>query len=143
MIKKIDCILLVDDDEIVNYLNNLKIKKAEIATVTWTATNGKKAIEFLTNTGEFESNMNSHVRPLLIVLDINMPVMDGWEFMEAYKKLDLIEKDKIIIVMHTTSSNAADQLRAESIPEIAEFTKKPLTQVMIDTIVQKHFPQLL
>jgi CheY-like chemotaxis protein len=50
-------------------------------------------------------------------------LMDGWEFMEEYQKRDVSEKDKIIIVMHTTSTNPADQLRAESIPEISSFTK--------------------
>ncbi|SDZ98302.1 CheY chemotaxis protein or a CheY-like REC (receiver) domain [Flavobacterium gillisiae] len=108
-----------------------------------TVLNGQKALEFLTSTGQFVTNVNSPIRPLLILLDINMPVMDGWEFIEEYQKADVSEKDKIIIVMHTTSTNPADQLRAESISEISSFTKKPLTQALIDTITRNHFSELL
>jgi hypothetical protein len=57
--------------------------------------------------------------------------------MEEYQKTDVSEKDKIIIVMHTTSTNPADQLRAESIPEISSFTK-PLTQELLNTIMNNH-----
>tara|TARA_R110002124_G_scaffold933_1_gene4817 strand:- start:11668 stop:12099 length:432 start_codon:yes stop_codon:yes gene_type:complete len=143
MKEKIGCILLVDDDEMVNCLNTIRISKAGIADEIETVLNGQKALEFLTSTGQFVTNVNSTTRPLLIVLDINMPVMDGWEFIEEYQKTDVSEKDKIIIVMHTTSTNPADQLRAESIPEISSFTKKPLTQELLNTIMNNHFPELL
>jgi CheY-like chemotaxis protein len=143
MKEKIGCILLVDDDEMVNCLNTIRISKAGIAEEIETVLNGQKALEFLTSTGQFVTNANSTTRPLLIVLDINMPVMDGWEFMEEYQKTDVSEKDKIIIVMHTTSTNPADQLRAESIPEISSFTKKPLTQELLNTIMNNHFSELL
>jgi len=143
MKEKIGCILLVDDDEMVNCLNTIRINKAGIADKIETVLNGQKALEFLTSTGQFVTNVNSPIRPLLILLDINMPVMDGWEFIEEYQKADVSEKDKIIIVMHTTSTNPADQLRAESISEISSFTKKPLTQALIDTITRNHFSELL
>jgi CheY-like chemotaxis protein len=143
MKEKIGCILLVDDDEMVNCLNTIRISKAGIAEEIETVLNGQKALEFLTSTGQFVTNDNSTTRPLLIILDINMPVMDGWEFIEEYQKTDVSEKDKIIIVMHTTSTNPADQLRAESIPEISSFTKKPLTQELLNTIMNNHFPELL
>ncbi|WP_339918666.1 response regulator [uncultured Flavobacterium sp.] len=143
MKEKIGCILLVDDDEMVNCLNTIRISKAGIADEIEPVLNGQKALEFLTSTGQFVTNVNSTTRPLLIVLDINMPVMDGWEFIEEYQKTDVSEKDKIIIVMHTTSTNPADQLRAESIPEISSFTKKPLTQELLNTIMNNHFPELL
>jgi len=143
MKEKIGCILLVDDDEMVNCLNTIRINKAGIADEIETVLNGQKALEFLTSTGQFVTNVNSPIRPLLILLDINMPVMDGWEFIEEYQKADVSEKDKIIIVMHTTSTNPADQLRAESISEISSFTKKPLTQALIDTITRNHFSELL
>ncbi len=143
MKKKLDSILLIDDDEMVNYLNKFVIKHANLTEKIVTSLNGKEALEFLSNTEKLESNGDTKVHPLLIFLDINMPVMDGWEFMEAYQKMDLSQKDKIIIVMLTTSANPDDRSRAKIFPEINEFRNKPLSKEILEDIMQKYFAEYL
>lgn len=77
--------------------------------------------------------------PDLIFLDINMPRMNGWEFLDRYRNLDPNHKAKVIIIMLTTSLNPADVFRSSHIPEISEFETKPLTQKKLETILTTFF----
>lgn len=137
--KTLNCILLIDDDDATNFIHQVIIKKAKIAEQVITTFNGKQALEYLTNNGRYANTENT--LPSLIFLDINMPVMDGWEFIRAYQGLPENIKNQIIIVMLTTSYDPDDQERALKIPELAEFEKKPLTFEMMDRITQKHFSE--
>lgn len=139
MNKKLNCVLLVDDDDATNYINNIVIKKSNITDTIVTKLNGKEALEFICNEGKFFENGNEFPKPDLIFLDVNMPIMDGWEFIEAYEKLDAEKKGKIIIVMLTTSLNPDDQTKANKLKSISDFKHKPLTPDIIDDIMNKHF----
>ncbi len=86
-LKGLNCILLVDDDDVSNYLNKLLIEKSGIDVDVEVALNGLTALEYLTSTGQFNGNA-VFPRPELILLDINMPRMNGWEFLDEYEKLD-------------------------------------------------------
>jgi CheY-like chemotaxis protein len=134
MKEKIDTVLLVDDDAGTNFLNRMVLEDAEVAKQIQTVLNGKEAIQFLANVEKEELS-----DPMLILLDINMPVMDGWEFLNAYRELNGKPKRDIIIVMLTTSLNPADKERAESISEIAGFKTKPLSREMLHEILTTYF----
>ncbi|MGW8121850.1 response regulator [Roseivirga echinicomitans] len=138
MKKKLDCILLIDDDDATNFIHQIIIKKANVAERVISTLNGKQALQFLTNSGKYQGHKNPI--PALIFLDINMPVMDGWEFIEAYKELPENLRNEIVIVMITTSYDPDDKERALQITELNEFKKKPLTFEMLDRLIQKHFP---
>lgn len=141
--KKLNCVLLVDDDDGTNFINRRIVQRAGIAEHIESVLNGKEAIEYLTNTGKYLKDDNKFPQPELIFLDINMPVMDGWEFLEAYHKLNDNQKSKIIIVMLTTSFNPDDRLRAEKNEDISGFQHKPLTLDMLSDIMKEHFPENL
>ncbi len=135
MKEKINTVLLVDDDAGTNFLNRMVLEDAEVAEQIETVLNGKEAIQFL----EKKDVEPKPYNPMLILLDINMPVMDGWEFLRAYQGLNEKPKNDIIIVMLTTSLNPADKVRAESISEIAGFKTKPLSREMLDEILTAYF----
>jgi CheY-like chemotaxis protein len=139
MKKKLDCVLLIDDDDTTNFINRLIINKAGVTNHIETALNGKAAIEYLTGKWAAEKSEREQPQAILILLDINMPVMDGWEFLQAYRSLDTDHKGEIIIVILTTSSNPDDRKRAEKIPEVAGFQYKSLKPDMLDEIIKKHF----
>lgn len=143
MKKKLNCVLLVDDNESDNFIHKRVIQKAGIANQIEVALNGKEALEFLTAKSASGNPASSYTQPELIFLDINMPVMDGWEFLHEYQKLDVSQKGKIVFIMLTTSLNPADKIKAEKMLKNGCFQYKPLTLEMIDEIIQKHFPEYL
>ncbi len=143
MKKKLNCVLLIDDDLGTNFINQMLIKKADITDNIQTVLNGKEAIDFITNKGKYEKAGNVFPKPMLTLLDINMPVMDGWEFLEIYKNLEIHQKGEIIIVMLTTSLNPDDKRRAENFSDVSGFKNKPLTLEIIKDIMEKHFPDYL
>lgn len=133
--KKLETVLLVDDDEGTNFLNERIIKLSDYVNTIVKAYNGIQALEFL------KLKINSkHPQPEFILLDINMPAMNGWEFMEAYSQLDETQKAQIIIVMLSTSLNPDDEKRAREIKEINDFRSKPLTMKLFTELVQEFFP---
>jgi CheY-like chemotaxis protein len=139
MKNKLNCVLLVDDDDATNFMSRLVIDRAGITDHVEIALNGRDAMEYLTKTVIPVKTEHTTRPSMLILLDINMPIMDGWEFLQAYKALDTKPKDEIIIVMITTSSNLEDEKRAAEIPEVAGFAHKPLRLAMVEDILKKHF----
>ena len=131
---KLNCILLIDDDEPTNFLNELVIKQVDCAEKTVAVQSGQAALDFLK-----ERINGGYPQPTLIFLDINMPVMNGWEFLDEYQKLDSDQKAKVLIVMLTTSLNPDDKDKAENIDTINYFVNKPLNVEIVNEILDKHF----
>jgi CheY-like chemotaxis protein len=143
MKKTLNCVLLVDDDECDNFFHRRVIAKAGICNHIEIAINGKEALDFLTNKGRNTQSENSFFQPELIFLDLNMPVMDGWKFLEEYQKHDNIDKKNTVIIILSTSINPADKLKAEQLVGNGRFEYKPLTLEMINRILKEHFPDCL
>ncbi len=134
MSKKLNLILLIDDDESTNFLHKIIIEQYGCAQKIETARSSMAALEFLKKRID-----SSYPHPDLIFLDINMPMMDGWEFLEEYKKLQNDQKCRVVIMMLTTSLNPADKQKAEEFKEIDGFRNKPLTEEMLDEIMVDSF----
>ena len=140
MNKKLNCILLIDDDEPTNFLNRMTVEQTGCACNVIVAQSGQAALEFLkghSKSGEPVDNLH----PDLIFLDINMPAMDGWEFLEKYKLLPEEKKKSIILIMLTTSLNPDDEKRTKEIPEVAGFENKPLKEPQLQRLLKKYFPE--
>jgi CheY-like chemotaxis protein len=137
MKRKLNCVLLIDDDEPTNYLNELIIQEADVAESIVSVQSAKQGLELL----QRQDNA-SHLNPDLIFLDINMPAMNGWEFIDHYKRMSLIHNRKVIVML-TASINQDDQIRAMSISEISDFMNKPLSQILLEELIKKHFPTLI
>jgi CheY-like chemotaxis protein len=127
--KKLNSILLVEDDEATNFINQMVIKKLDCANHVQVAWNGSDALDYLKQSSQ---------SPELILLDINMPGLNGWEFLEEYSKLKEEEKANIIVVMLTTSLNPDDKKRADNNPAIAGFRSKPLTPALMQEILSQY-----
>ena len=136
MKQKLNCILLIDDDEPTNFLNRMVIEEVDCASRVEIMQSARDALKYLTNT----TPEGDYPRPDLVFLDINMPAMDGWEFIEKYNQLPELQKAKIIVVMLTTSFNPEDELKARKIAGVSGFKNKPLTPEILKQILQKHFP---
>lgn len=136
--KVINCILLVDDNPADNEYHKIIIKESNLCKVVKVATNGHLALEYLRKAGEPNPSID-YPKPDLIYLDINMPVMNGFEFLEEYHKLDESLKSKIVIVMLSTSLHPNDKNKALQDNEVTKFQNKPLTVEMIKFISEKYF----
>lgn len=123
-------ILLVDDDNIFNFLNTKLLRQSGIADEIHTALNGKEALDLLNNyyTGAF-------ALPDVILLDLNMPVMDGFAFLEAFKKLSLPRQEKVRIIIVTSSDNPKDRARAKEMG-ITLYLTKPLSKEILLNALQ-------
>jgi CheY-like chemotaxis protein len=143
MKKKLNCVLLIDDDSPTNYFNEMIIDDVGIAEKIQVTQSGQEALEYLTNQGKYSDKGSVYPQPDLIFLDINMPVMNGWEFLEEYKKLPDDRKGKIVVVMLTASPNPDDEVKADSIPEVKDFKNKPLTPIIIDEVLRENFPDYI
>ncbi|SMG48303.1 CheY chemotaxis protein or a CheY-like REC (receiver) domain [Marivirga sericea] len=139
MKKKLNCILLIDDDEATNFLHKSILEEADISEKIIVRENGEEAINFLTA----RLDDHNYPQPDLIFLDINMPVLDGWQFLQKYKKLPPQAKGKIVLFMLTTSLNPADRKRAEGESNVNGFKTKPLDEAMIDEILNEFYPEYL
>ena len=139
MKQKLNCILLIDDDEPTNYFSSLLIEEAGCTEHIQVAQSGQTALNYLSNAKQSGSENKGLPLPDLIFLDINMPAMDGWEFLDKYKALEKEQQAKIVIIMLTTSLNPADKLKAENMPEISGFENKPLTPEIIDRVLKQYF----
>ena len=127
---QLNCILLIDDDEPTNFLNKLTLEQAGCARQIHIAQSGQEALDYLQVTA---------LRPDLIFLDINMPAMDGWEFLERYRSLPPARKADIVLIMLTTSLNPDDEQRTREYPEIAGFENKPLSEQRLKELLEKYF----
>lgn len=116
-------ILLVDDDEINNFISIKLIKKALLTTEIMACLNGKFAIDQLMEI----QKRGPEKLPDYILLDINMPIMNGWEFLDEYKRLNIdpLSKTKIYIISSSVFSN--DINKAKSYPLVKSFISKPLS----------------
>ncbi|MFT6869594.1 MAG: CheY-like chemotaxis protein [Paraglaciecola sp.] len=133
MKQKLNSILLIDDDKATNFMHTYLIKKTLVVDTVISKLNGEEAIAYLTTKKDGE-----YPQPDLIFLDINMPVMNGWEFIEEYKKSNFSKKS-VLIIMLTTSLNPIERKRAEKIEIISGFVTKPLTVEYLQDIVKSYF----
>ena len=140
MKRKLNCILLIEDNRFTNIFNSKMIQGMHIAEHIHIAENGQEGLNYLTNSGKFIAGGTNYPKPDLIILDINMPIMNGWEFIEEYKKLSPDQKSEIVLLMLTTSPNPDDEQRAKKIKEITDFRRKLLTREMLEDIIKKYFP---
>jgi len=127
--KKIDLAYIIDDDEIIIYLTGQLLKKEEFCKLTETFTDGLQAIQRLKKVLENEEQL-----PDVILFDLNMPVMDGWEFVDEYLKL-MVNKE-IPLFVFTSSINPADKDKSFSYSCIRGFIQKPLTKQKLDKILR-------
>ena len=126
---------MVDDDSEDNYFHQIVINEMNITERIEVALNGIEALNFLKD--------ENQVRPDIIFLDINMPKMNGWEFLEAYKDLEDDQKARVLVVMLTTSINPMDRERAEKYRDIVGFNCKPLSEKMIVEVLEQNFPDYI
>ena len=133
----LDGILLIDDDHSTNFIHKSVIHTAGIDAEVAAITNVAEALDFLTYTGKYRNDALS--RPNIIFLDINMPGLNGWDFLDAYRLLDDRYKAKVVIIMLAVSINPDDKEKAFRGTNVDDFVIKPLGRENLLEIINQHF----
>lgn len=138
----LDLVLLVDDDDTTNYLNRRLLNEMNVAKEVLILKNGKEAIDYLE---ESCNNVDGTLLkcPDLIFLDIKMPVMDGFSFLEEYKKKGLDEGGHIIIMMLTSSASFYDLERLKNYGKVKKHFSKALTRHDVQEVISEFFAHRL
>ncbi len=132
--KKLKCILLIDDDQITNSIHKMVIEDVGVSRNIEIAESADIALQLLDC-----PKVNDCKTPDVIFLDLNMPGMNGWDFLESYREKKKDCENKSIIIILTNSTNPYDKLKAEKYEEVAGFRSKPLTDLMIHEIMDRYF----
>lgn len=129
---KTDVISIIDDDTIYQFTTVKVIELENIAKKIVVFSDGEEAIEFL-----IENVDSADTLPDIIFLDINMPYMDGWEFLEEYAKLKPHLPKAIVIYIVSSSVSSMDMDRAKSISDVTDYIVKPITSDKFKAIISE------
>ena len=132
--KKLREILLIDDDPINNFINKRLLDKLSIADSVKIARNGNEALEYI-KSGCLPDEL---ICPEFIILDNNMPVMDGIEFLETLNKEDFINRDEVIILALVASAKEEEIEKFKELG-VQEFTFKPLSEETVMEVYQRYW----
>lgn len=132
MLSRLDCIMLIDDNEDDNFFHQIILNEINAAQHIQVAESGFEALEYLQKGIQL---------PQLIFLDINMPKMNGWEFLDEYEKLSEKNKISAVIIMLTTSFNPYDKEKAKSRRLVNGFESKPLTEEILRRVFASFFQE--
>ncbi|MEO9513314.1 MAG: response regulator [Flavobacteriaceae bacterium] len=131
---RLKSVLLVDDDDTTNFLNSFFVKQLDTDLIVNTANNGREAIEFL------ETSLTEEHTPCLLILDTNMPVMNGWEFLKIYEeKFNNDLKKSVVVVMLTALDTEETTALALANPNVSDTAQKPLSDLKFRVLIKKHF----
>ncbi len=134
MNKKLNKVLLIDDDRPTNFFHEMILRKMGCVGTVESYRGVEEALNHLKELEAQNANL-----PELIFLDLNMPGLDGWDFIESFRKMDSKTKSEIKIIVLTTSVSPIERRRALEVPEILDFKNKPLNSQLMEEILNGHF----
>ncbi len=130
MLEKILCI---DDDPITLMLCKMVITKASFSNEITTAKNGEEAIKYFDSLKTTDTNN----KPQLIFLDLNMPVMDGWEFLDSFKTESYSQFHDTKVIILSSTINPEDLEKSKKYPMVIDFLSKPISKEMLEYLKDK------
>lgn len=130
---KYDIVMLIEDNELDNFVNQKIIEGNNFAEKIYVNTSGKSALEFLQNIF-INKDLVDNLMPSVIFVDINMPIMDGFQFIENFETLLNMSSKKSKIVILTTSADPEDKNRTLRFKNDILFLNKPLTDESLQLI---------
>jgi CheY-like chemotaxis protein len=122
--------IFVDDDRLIHMFCNMLVKKTMGEAEVKNFLQPEEGLKFLNSGLDGFSNN----QPVLLFLDLNMPTMSGWEFLEYFHKLEAAIKDRITVYILSSSVDDRDKERASAIPYVIDYLTKPLTAAQLQQL---------
>jgi CheY-like chemotaxis protein len=134
----LDLILCVDDDPITLMLCKMVIAKSSFASEIITAQNGEEALNYFDDLKL--NNLGTEIKkyPSLVFLDLNMPIMDGWDFLDHFSKEEYtsaFKNTKVIVLSSTIDPN--DIEKSKTYPMVLDFLSKPITKEIVENLKER------
>lgn len=123
---------LVDDDEIIVYLTQRIVSETKLVELMKVFRNGREAFDYIS-----ENRKSPDLLPEIIFLDLSMPIMDGWQFLEHFHKIKPDIEKPITIYVITSSTSSEDMNRAKQISEVHDYLIKPVTKAHFIEVISK------
>ncbi|GHC45405.1 response regulator [Ulvibacter litoralis] len=132
---KVACI--IDDDEIYVHLIKKIIKMKKLSEELLVFSNGQEALTYFEALPEKPTVSEQNTLPQIILLDLNMPVMDGWDFLEKYKNTAFSKNPKSTLYIVSSSIDPYEMEKAKSIDSVTDYLIKPISIEHFQTIFNK------
>lgn len=132
---KLSQILIIDDDSLTSYLHKTLIEKFGVSHQVETVTDGGQAIQLINNC--IQSKAEDKI-PQLIFLEVDTPTSRGYEFLEAYKRLEFKNKDSVVVVVLTCSISQKQKNRIQEYP-VKDYIIKPLNGESMKGLMENYF----
>jgi CheY-like chemotaxis protein len=129
----LETIMCIDDDPITQMLIKKVVQKVAFSKEIITAQNGEEALDIL-NQLKIINYQAKNTKPQLIFLDINMPVMGGWEFLDFFNAPDYFEFNTVKVVILTSTIDPDDIEKSKLYSNVISFQSKPITVEMLEHI---------
>jgi CheY-like chemotaxis protein len=131
----LDRILCIDDDPITLMLCKKVVAKTKFSNEIITAQNGEKALQYFDNLQNTDLSLID--LPKLIFLDLNMPIMGGWEFLDAFNAPEYYKFHDIKVVVLTSTIDPQDLEKSQTYPMVLDFLSKPISASMLEYLNTK------
>lgn len=129
----LDKILFIDDDPITLMLCKMVISKSLFSKEIATAKNGEEALQYFNKLKQVNTNTQL-TKPQLIFLDLNMPVMGGWEFLDSFSTAEYSEYNNIKVIILSSTIDPGDLEKSKKYPMVIDFLSKPISKEMLEYI---------
>jgi CheY-like chemotaxis protein len=130
-------ILCVDDDQITLMLCKKVIERATFANEIITLQNGEEAFNYFKDLSVEIANKIEVEYPKLVFLDLNMPVMDGWEFLDGYRENKFQETFSTNFIVLSSTIDPLDYNKSKTYPFVIDFIAKPITKEILETLKER------
>ena len=131
--QKLRFLIFIDDDPTSNYIHELVLNNLKISN-THFFLSAKECLEFLSKQPE---NKNIEIHDIIFI-DVNMPGIDGWQFIEIYQKRLRTNKNQQFFVMLSADLNHNDIEKSKEYKNVKDFLIKPLSEKIFTKFFQKH-----
>jgi CheY-like chemotaxis protein len=130
----LDSILFIDDDPITLMLCKMVIKKASFSNEIATSKNGEEALQYFNTLKQLDSDGEVKKQPQLIFLDLNMPVMGGWEFLDSFSTSDYADYNTTKVIILSSTIDPEDLEKSKKYPMVVDFLSKPISKEMLEYV---------
>ena len=133
-------VVIIDDDKVDRYIVQRVIQESDIEAKVIEFKAGDEFLEVLSDSKKRAAEIGTAPPPILVLLDVNMPRMNGFEVLDSInRELGESDPDYMVVMMFTSSNHAEDKAKAFSYSFVKDYIVKPLTHERLQDVIAKHY----